>query len=371
MNKIRTRTVLFILHIPPPVHGAAMVGQYIVNSEVVNSNFNCKYINLGTSRSVDEIGKNGIKKWLRYLTILYKTIVTIIRFRPNLVYLTLTATGSGFYKDAAIALIVKVLRRKVVYHFHNKGVSFRQDKVFDNWLYKRVFKKSNVILLSKYLYGDIKKYVSEQQVQYCPNGIPSSLQEKNENKEGKNQRIEIIFLSNLIVSKGVFVLLEACKILKSRKIDFHCNFIGSEGNINIDEFNEISNELGLNSNVSYLGCKFGDEKAAALKNADILTLPTQDDCFPLVLLEAMQMSLPVVSSYEGGIPDIVENGETGYLVRKNDPEHLSDMLEILIKDKELRLNMGQAGKIKFHNEYTIEVFENRLSDILTGILDKK
>jgi len=57
------------MHYPPPVHGAAMVGQYIKESKLLNESFNCKFINLSTSRTVDEIGATGIRKWVRYLAI--------------------------------------------------------------------------------------------------------------------------------------------------------------------------------------------------------------------------------------------------------------------------------------------------------------
>ena len=117
------RKVLFILHYPPPVHGAAMVGQYIRESKLVNSAFNCQYINLGTSVTVAEIGQGGWPKWRRYCGIIYHTFISLIRFKPELVYLTMTASGAGFYKDALVALLAKTFGKKIVYHLHNKGVS--------------------------------------------------------------------------------------------------------------------------------------------------------------------------------------------------------------------------------------------------------
>ena len=89
-----------------------------------------------------------------------------------MVYLTLTSKGGGFYKDALVAIKAKALGAKMIYHFHNKGVSTRQDKWLDNLLYKIVFKNADVILLSEHLYPDIQKYVPKNQVHICPNGIP-------------------------------------------------------------------------------------------------------------------------------------------------------------------------------------------------------
>ena len=89
--------ILFILHYPPPVHGAAMVGQYIRESKKINNTFKGRYINLGISRSIDEIGKGGIIKLWRYFVLMSKTAFTVLSFRPYVVYLTLTSKGGGFY----------------------------------------------------------------------------------------------------------------------------------------------------------------------------------------------------------------------------------------------------------------------------------
>lgn len=369
---VHKNKILFILHFPPPVHGAAMVGQYIRESEIINKEFECRYINLGISKSVDEIGKNGLKKWLRYFLILFKTFTTIIRFKPKLVYLTLTSKGSGFYKDAIVALIAKGLGKKVVYHFHNKGVSSRQEKAFDNWLYKRVFKNSNVILLSEHLYPDIKKYVIKEHVQFCPNGIPDLVMNKQYNASSVKTKINILFLSNLIESKGVFVLLEACKLLQKNGLDFYCTYVGGIGDVSEKQFNEKVQEFYLINYVTFVGKKFGIDKDLEFKNADIFVLPTvyHNECFPLVLIEAMQFSLPVISTNEGGIPDIVDDGKSGFLIPQKDAITLANKLAILINDENLRKQMGEAGRKRYEERFTLAIFEQRFSEIMKTLLNK-
>jgi glycosyltransferase involved in cell wall biosynthesis len=82
----------------------------------------------------------------------------------------------------------------------------------------------------------------------------------------------------------------------------------------------------------------------------------------------MQFSLPVISTLEGGIPDIVEDGVTGFLVPQKNAEVLAEKLEILIKNPVLRNKMGTEGRTKFENKFTLSVFENRLKEILNTIL---
>jgi glycosyltransferase involved in cell wall biosynthesis len=347
------------------VHGSSIIGRQIKESRLLNEQFECRYINLGTSKSIDEIGKNPFGKTHIYLNILFSTIKNLLFFKPDLCYIAITAKGVAFYKDAIIAIIVKLFGVKVVYHFHNKGVSNYQDKFWYNLFYRLVFNNSRVILLSKYLYYDIKKYVPESSVYYCPNGIPDSIHERKYIKKN-NDVIRLLFLSNLIESKGVFVLLDACKILKDRNLQFECVFIGAESEISKNTIEQKINNLDLNSIVQYVGSKNGYEKHNYLENADIFILPTyyHYECFPLVVLEAMQFSLPVIATFEGGIPDMVIDGETGFLCKQKDAECLADKIEILIKDPELRKKMGNAGRIRYEEYFTLEHFEKIIITIL-------
>ncbi|HRO85548.1 MAG TPA: glycosyltransferase family 4 protein [Niabella sp.] len=365
-------SILFLLHYPPPVHGAAMVGQYIRESRPVNTSFTCKYINLGTSNTVDEIGKGGLKKWWRFISIVAKTLVALLFFRPQLVYITLNSHGGGFYKDAMIALLVKIFGKKIVYHFHNKGVARNQDKWVDNFLYRIVFKNAYVILLSKYLYPDIEKYVPENRVFYCANGIPSVAQDV-EVKAKNVQPGELLFLSNLIESKGLYILLEALSVIYKKGIPFHCTIVGGEGDVTAQQLQQKIQYFQLADTVSYAGKKYGKEKAEQFDRAAIFVFPTYyfNETFGLVLIEAMQMGLPVISTFEGGIPDVVADGVTGYLVPQKDVHALVEKIEYLILNPELQSKMGASGKKRYEERFTLEQFEKRFTNILSELVQSE
>lgn len=362
------KKILFILHIPPPVHGSSVIGMQIKNSNKINDEFDCLYVNLGTSVSIDEIGKRGFVKVFRFASIWFNVLRQLIIFRPRLCYFAITAKGSAFYKDASIVFLMKIFGVKLVYHFHNKGVSTRQDKWIDNLLYRFVFNNNDVILLSRHLYPDIHKYVPKERVYYCPNGIPD-LEGNNvvSLKNDDSRTVEILFLSNLIESKGVFVLLEACAILLKNQVSFHCTFVGGIGDVNEEQFKEKVQKLHLYNNVAYLGKKYGNEKKSEFEKADIFVFPTYFETFGIVNLEAMQFSLPIVSTFEGGIPDVVEDGVTGFLVPQKDATALADKLEILIINPEIRKQMGAAGREKYEKEFTLDTFENTLTKILNAV----
>jgi glycosyltransferase involved in cell wall biosynthesis len=88
----------------------------------------------------------------------------------------------------------------------------------------------------------------------------------------------------------------------------------------------------------------------------------------MVLLEAMQSKLPIVSTNEGGIPNLVDDGKTGFLIKKHDINALAEKIELLITDKKLRLSMGLAGHDKYKKEYTLEKYNARLIEIFNKIL---
>ena len=364
--------VFFIMHMPPPVHGAAMVGKYIHDSKIVNESFDCRFENMMLAKNLEDIGKGGVKKIFNLFSQLRRFKKAIKEFRPDLVYITPNAAGGAFYKDFVVVQYIKSCLKKyspkaqVLAHYHNKGVSTRQNRWLDNFLYKRFFAGLKVILLANILYEDVKKYVAKDDVLICPNGVPESLQYEP-SAERNNPVPQILFLSNLIVSKGVIVLLDALKILNERGVDFACSFVGGETDeLNAERFAEEVKRRGLEGHAFYAGRKYGSEKTPYFENADVFAFPTfyHNEAFPLVNIEAMEFKLPIVSTNEGGIPDMVVNGENGLICERNNAESLATALEKLLLDKNLRIQYGENGYKKFKSEFTLQSFENRIVEIL-------
>ena len=361
MNK---PTILFILHLPPPVHGAAMMGKYIHDSKLINETFQCHYINLALAKDLQDIGKGGWRKLVDYLKLLRRIRKTIKSLKPDLVYVTPNACGGAFYKDFVVVQLLKNMSCKIVAHYHNKGVSTRQDKPLDNFLYRRFFKGLKVILLAEALYPDIQKYVKRENVLICPNGIPETLTEEPLG-ERRNKVPHLLFLSNLIISKGVLVLLDALKILKDKGYSFVCDFVGGEtAELSATDFNREVQKRGLNEIAFYRGKKFGVEKAKYFQQADIFTFPTYNEAFGLVNLEAMEYKLPIVTTNEGGITDVVKDGMNGLISEKRNPESLAGCIAQLLDDEVLRRQMGEAGYRMYKERFTLQRFEERMCEVL-------
>ena len=360
--------ILFILHLPPPVHGAALMGDYIKRNKRINETFENSFLNLSASKSIDSIGKASSKKALFFVQLVYSTIKSLFRNKYSVCYVTLTSKGTAFYKDFLIVTILKIFGKKILLHFHNKGVAegSKANKI-NRFFYRFVLggKKTKIILLSPFLYSDISQYAEPARIFYCANGIPETT--NTPPIKIKHSRTRLLFLSNMMMAKGVFTLLETCLQLKKKNIDFECHFVGDWLDITEDVFNEKVKQLGLGDVVTAHGKKYGIEKNKFYQDADIFVMPSFDEAFSLVLLEAMQFGLPVVASNVGGIPDIVADNVTGYLVPRQDACALSEKLVALINNFELRTSMGIAARKRYEENFTMDKFESRFLNILNQV----
>lgn len=182
-----------------------------------------------------------------------------------------------------------------------------------------------------------------------------------------NRVPRLLFLSNLIESKGVLVLLDALKVLKDKGYSFICDFVGGETKeIDAKRFEEEVEKRGLNELAIYRGRKYGEEKEKAFEQSDVFVFPTYypNECFPLVLLEAMQHGLPCVTTDEGGIRDIVVSNINGFICERKDAASLATCLIQLILDRNMRIRMGEASRERLYKFYTERNFENNMEEIL-------
>lgn len=359
-----------MLHLPPPVHGSSLVGEAIKNSKVLGNNFHGSYLNLLLSKTVRETGKAGLLKVFRFLSIWHKLFFKLVFQKPDLCYYALSTTGFAFMKDSMMIVLLHMFRVRTVFHLHNKGVSVNKDRRLYDSLYRFVFKDANVILLSEHLYYDIEKYVSPNRTYYCPNGVDACDFNEAHQETRKDGFFKILFLSNLIHAKGVYDLIDACAILQGKGFKFRCEFVGGEGDISRIQFDEYVERKGLSENVRYLGKKYGFSKDVIFMQSDLFVLPTHNDCFPLVVIEAMQHGLPIISTYQGGIPDMIDDGITGYLIPQGEVSQMAGRIESLMQNPALRMEMGENGRKKYEECYTLEKFEEKMSSILQEELNK-
>ncbi len=359
------------MQLPPPVHGQSIMNQAIQQSKLLNDTFDMCTIPLHFSK-LDNLGKAEAKKILKMIYYASLLIKKIIFFKPDLIYFTLSPVGFAFYRDCLYVIIIKLFRIPVVYHLHGKGIKKQSKNKFLKFIYSSVFKHSSVILLSKLLKSDIDEVTSDStKLFYLPNGIEekSKLSPNEKYRKSFNNEPILLFLSNIVKTKGVLVFLEALSLLKKKKLPFKAQLVGGIS-ASVPEkllYKKIRTN-NLENDVKYLGALYGEDKDRVLISSDIFVFPTYKDAFPLVILEAMQVGLPIVSTFEGAIPEMVKNNENGFLVKQRDVGDLARKLETLIEQKGNRLKFGQKSFDRFKAFYTLQIFEKNLTQILTQIV---
>lgn len=176
---------------------------------------------------------------------------------------------------------------------------------------------------------------------------------------GRDDRDEPVILAvgRLVEKKGFDVLVRACALLRDQGVAFHCDIAGKGPQE--AALRALIGELGLADRVQLAGPKPQDEIVAAYRQAAVFALPCvigadgNRDGLPTVLLEAMAMRLPVVSTDLTGVPEIVDDGLTGLLVPQNDAPALAAALARLLANPDLRARMGQAARAKVAREFDL------------------
>src|SRR5437660_2509721 len=168
----------------------------------------------------------------------------------------------------------------------------------------------------------------------------------------------IIAVGRLIVKKGFANLIDACGLLAERGKSFQCEIIG-EGPLEHELRAQIA-QLNLQNRFVLSGAKPQREVRQHLAAASVFVLPSivepegGMDNLPTVIMEAMATSLPVVSTRIGGIPEMVVQNETGFVVQPADPIALAKAIEDVIDDRLLAQRLGEAGRQRAQELFSIE-----------------
>ncbi len=360
--------ILFLMQVPPPVTGASLRNSEIFEIIDSSAEYYAKLIPFNFAKNVSLLSGFSILKVLKAFRISARMIYDLVFFRPQIVYMTPVPHGFAYYRDIINILIAKMFRKKMVFHLRPLGFKAQSERnKFYRTINKILFKNTYVICLSKIVSFDIEGIYNGECI-ILNNGIKAV---KFEKEKSKNSEPVIMFYSNLFFAKGIVDFLELLSILKQEGVKFRGQIYGQEGDISVDDLNNLINRFGLSVDVSYHGKVNGNEKYKILYSSDIFVFPTHNENFPGVILEAMQASVPVVSVYEGSIPEIVVDGETGFLKEKGDNEGLAERVKFLIENPEIREKMGRKGRERFLNFYTHEKFERNISKIFRSIVNSK
>jgi glycosyltransferase involved in cell wall biosynthesis len=128
----------------------------------------------------------------------------------------------------------------------------------------------------------------------------------------------------------------------------------------------LARDLGLEGRAVFAG--FRQDAQAIIAGSDLLVLPSSNDSFGRVLIEAMQLDVPVIGAAAGGIPDIIQDGRNGLLAPADDAGAWAGAMERLLSDQGLRQSLAAGGRESVATTFDLQRCTAQLEDILEGVL---
>lgn len=176
----------------------------------------------------------------------------------------------------------------------------------------------------------------------------------------------VVQVSSIVPEKGVDVVLEAARLVLQQRPAAHFAFAGDGSHLS--RYQDLARSMGIDSSVTWLGLIANPMTAGLYAAADVVCLASRwQEAFGLVLIEGMAFQRPAVAAAVGGIPEIVEDGRTGYLVPREDPEALARRLLELLADPELRRRMGVRAREVVQAKFELSAQVGRLLRIHYGL----
>ena len=176
----------------------------------------------------------------------------------------------------------------------------------------------------------------------------------------------ILYVGRIIRGKGLDLLINA---LSEIKCDYQLHIVGNGSDDQVAELKQQANMLGVDSKIEWLGFKSGHELVDEYVNAGAFVLPTREDCFGLVLLEALCSSTPIVSSkYADGSYDIVSAGKNGFIVDPEKTTEFARAIETIIDNKEVQRRFSENCKAnieKFEFKEVTKGYKQAIDYVLT------
>lgn len=240
----------------------------------------------------------------------------------------------------------------------------------DNLLEKKMKAANKVITISDFN----KRYLTNKYQDLNPNDIEvihvgldfSKFRPDRKNDTGA---FTILSVGRLVEKKGIQYLLQACRSLRDKDINFRCNIIYVPDTYKDVIFN-LYKELNLYDCVEFISEVPHENIINFYRDADCFVLPCvisddgDQDGIPTVIIEALATGLPVITSPISGIPEVIKNNSTGILINPTDISELTGAILQLYNDTALRVELGLKGKSLVEKEFNITPNVKRLMKII-------
>lgn len=370
---MKHKNILLIGSVPPPINGQTLAFQALADK------IDAEILILLGQRGVNI--KIFISKIFTFLWLLVRLFAKIIH-KKYVIYQTFSQSREGFFRDFPIVFLAKIFHSKVIGHIHGgnyDGFYFAQNQLI-KWLIRNMLRQTDsVIVLSENMKSmfDFEPNLLPK-IKVISNGLSWNIDDKSLDIKRlpieSQKSVKILFLSNLIESKGYWDVLEATNILVNQhkykvQTDFCGEFIqypDAKRFATVEEaqkvfftFIETNN---LQNYVQYHGTVEGEIKKKLLAEAHFFILPTSyvNEGQPISIIEAMAYRCVVLTTNYRGISEMVIPNESAIYVEHNRPETIVEVILKMLKNPLEYQQISDNGHQNFLKNFTKEMHLNSL-----------
>jgi len=347
----------------PVVHGQSLAfTRFVENIE------NSKKIIVNTNLE----DKSKLGKIFGTFKTLFSISVKALFSKYDVVYFTCSRSMLGSIKDIALINIVSLKGVKIVNHLH--GSDFYEflhssPKWYQRILFKSYEKVDTSIVLLKNMKNQFRDF-KRMRVEVVPNFYDKELDEKLVKKD--ENRVNLVYLSNIMSSKGIFELINAFEKLSQKCDNISLNiaggFIGDEYISTADVEKKFYDKIGANKKITYLGKIYGEDKVNLLQNSDVFVLPSyyKSEAFPISIIEAMACENAIVTTNYKYLPDVVSE-QNGVLVEPRSVNSLVNGIKSLINDQKKLREMQKYNRVEAKEKYSLDKYIKNLRKIVMEV----
>jgi len=274
-----------------------------------------------------------------------------------------TAADASFYRKSILLRVSKSLNLKTIMHMH--GSDF--DSFYTNgkpsvkkYITKSLAKASLILVLSDYWKSFFNENFIGLSLDILKNGIDVKSYQPYIRKPTEYNKF--LFMGRLGERKGTYDLLKAIEIIVNtygrKDLMF---YLAGDGEI--AEVEKIINDRNLSNNVKLLGWLNNEQKREKLKEVEVVILPSYDENLPMALIEAMACGKVIISTYAGGIPDLVKPGYNGYLFNAGSVDQLVKYILFVNANPDIMLPIFQNNIDTIIREFNLDTLSLKLNSI--------
>jgi glycosyltransferase involved in cell wall biosynthesis len=299
-------------------------------------------------------------------------------FYYDAILLNVSLNFKSYYRDMIYLLFAKIYRKKTIVFFHGWEFDFEKKirkSFLQLWLFNISYAKMNHGIVLSQIF---KKSIHELGLPittpvdifstFADDTYLSYIDIHEKIKSLSNSPLSILFLSRILKAKGIFIAIDAFHILQLKNPDIRINLLIAGDGQDLNDVKNYVTEKKIND-VFFLGYLRDYDKHLILNNSHIFLFPSYyPEGMPSVNLEAMLYGMPVITRYNAGTADVVENGVNGFLTDSKDPKIFAEFLQKFIDQHNLLSDIALKNHEKAKNYYTSSIIRLKMLSLFKDVI---